>query len=513
MALFLRRAFGSTPVVVCALLLALNGCGGGSGPSDPVPTQLQKISGDEQIGIAGQTLPAPLVIEVDDASGNPVSGVVVTFAVSQGGGTIGTTTATTAADGMASTTFTTGPIAGTPQQVAASVETASISALFTATATAGPPASIAIAAGNNQQVPAGTPVPTPPAVVVRDANNNPVAGVPVTFEVVSGGGSITGESIVTGEDGIAEIGSWILGGTGPNLLRATAAGVGISGNPVTFTATPSASPFDIVVRFLSSATPTQRQAFADAQARWEGLITGDQEDVHLTADVGDCGANSPAVNETVDDLVIFARVETIDGPGGVLATAGPCFIRNSNQLSVLGLMRFDSEDLDDVEAEGLLPDVILHEMGHVLGFGSLWSLQDLLVDAIADGGTDPHFTGAQAIAAFNEVGGGPYTGNKVPVEDTGDEGTVDGHWRESVMGNELMTGFVDPGQNPLSKVTVASLADQGYTVNLTGADPYSLFLSLRAAVAMPRFKLGNDLLQIPIKRVDSRGRVVGLFHR
>jgi hypothetical protein len=514
MALFLRRAFSSNPAVACALLLALNACGGGgSGPSDQVPTQLQKLSGDEQIGIAGQTLAAPLVIEVDDANGNPVRGVVVTFAVSQGGGSIGTATATTATDGTASTTFTTGPIAGAPQQVAASVATASITALFTATTTAGPPASITIAAGNNQQVPAGTPVPTPPAVVLRDANGNPVAGVAVTFEVVSGGGSITGESAVTGNDGNAEVGSWILGGTGPNLLRATAGGVGITGNPLTFAATAGASPFDIVVRFLGSATPAQRQAFADAQARWEGLITGDQEDVHLAADAGDCGPNSPAVNETVDDLLILASIVTIDGPGGVLASAGPCFIRNSNQLSVLGAMRFDSEDLEDIEAAGLLPDVILHEMGHVLGFGSLWPLQDFLADPIASGGTDPHFTGAQAIAAFNEVGGGAYAGNKVPVEDTGDEGTVDGHWRESVMGDELMTGFVDPDQNPLSKVTIASLADQGYVVNLAGADPYSLSLSLRASGSRPRLPLGKDLLRLPIKRVDSGGRVMGLFQR
>jgi hypothetical protein len=148
-----------------------------------------------------------------------------------------------------------------------------------------------------------------------------------------------------------------------------------------------------------------------------------------------------------------------------------------------------------------------------LGFGSLWPLQDFLADPIASGGTDPHFTGAQAIAAFNEVGGGAYAGNKVPVEDTGDEGTVDGHWRESVMGDELMTGFVDPDQNPLSKVTIASLADQGYVVNLAGADPYSLSLSLRASGSRPRLPLGKDLLRLPIRRVDSRGRVMGLFQR
>jgi hypothetical protein len=41
-------------------------------------------------------------------------------------------------------------------------------------------------------------------------------------------------------------------------------------------------------------------------------------------------------------------------------------------------MSFDTADLDRMEADGCLQDVILHEMGHVLGFGTLWSLMDLM---------------------------------------------------------------------------------------------------------------------------------------
>jgi hypothetical protein len=200
----------------------------------------------------------------------------------------------------------------------------------------------------------------------------------------------------------------------------------------------------------------------------------------------------------------------------VLASAGPCFIRNSNTLTVLGGMRFDSDDLEEIEAEGLLEAVILHEMGHVLGFGSLWSLQGLLADpSLPEDGVpaDPHFTGAQAITAFNEVGGAAYPLGKVPVENTGGEGTADGHWRESVFGAELMTGFVDPGNNPLSRVTLASLADQGYAVNLGGADPYSLTLDLRDPGARPRLAIGDDVLRVPIRAVDATGRITGLFPR
>ena len=477
-------------------------------------TQVQKLSGDAQVGVAGQPLPEPLVVAVNDAQSNPVSGATVTFTVTQGGGSLGTPTALTGADGRASTPFTPGPVAGAPQLVAASVASASIAAVFSATVTAGPPASIAIAAGNNQQAAPNTPVAAPPTVLVRDVNDNPVGGVTVTFEVVSGGGSITGASTTTNNNGIAQVGSWTLGSSGSNELRATAVGSGISGNPVTFTALPSSSSFDIVVRFLGEATSSQRQAVADAQARWENLIVGDLQNVRLTVAEGTCGSQSPAVDESIDDVLMFISLEPIDGPGGVLGSAGPCFIRNTNALTVMGAMRFDSEDLDEIEAEGLLGDVIMHEMGHILGFGSLWSLQGLLADPSLPEDSvpaDPHFTGAQAITAFNEVGGAAYPLGKVPVEDTGGEGTADGHWRESVFGAELMTGFVDPGVNPLSKVTLASLADQGYAVNLGGADPYSLTLALRAPGARPRLDLGDDILRVPIRKVDATGRVTGLI--
>jgi hypothetical protein len=62
----------------------------------------------------------------------------------------------------------------------------------------------------------------------------------------------------------------------------------------------------------------------------------------------------------------------------------------------------------------------------------------------------------------------------VPVEATGGAGTRDSHWRESIFALELMSGFVDTPGNPLSRLTVASLEDLGYRVNLAAAEPYAL---------------------------------------
>lgn len=105
-------------------------------------------------------------------------------------------------------------------------------------------------------------------------------------------------------------------------------------------------------------------------------------------------------------------------------------------------------------------------MGHVLGIGTLWSRSGLLVGA---GGANPRFTGAEATAEYNRIFG--VNESSVPVENTGGPGTRDGHWRESVFGEELMTGFLD-GSLPLSRVTAASLGDIGYEVDLDAADSF-----------------------------------------
>jgi Leishmanolysin len=210
-------------------------------------------------------------------------------------------------------------------------------------------------------------------------------------------------------------------------------------------------------------------------------------------------------------VIIFASLEPIDGPGGILGQAGPCFIRDPGFLPAVGVMFFDTDDLDFIQSEGLLQELIVHEMGHVLGFGTLWPLQGLLAGSA---GTDPHFTGSHAVAAFDNADMVPYTsGAKVPVENSGGPGTINSHWRESVFGNELMTGYVDLGANPLSAVTVASLRDQGYTVDLSKADPYTLSASLRMGRARQSLRLTDDVRRIPLKLLDKKGRQLRVLQR
>lgn len=257
-------------------------------------------------------------------------------------------------------------------------------------------------------------------------------------------------------------------------------------------ASTSASPFTIEVRFVGGLTDEQQAAFTAAADRWTTMIVGDLPPV-------------VAEGDTIDDVLILAQGTDIDGPGGVLGQAGPTILRPASAgaaalLPAKGIMSFDSADLAQMQANGTLNDVITHEMGHVLGIGTVWQNKGLLRGGSTN---NPTFTGPAAMAEWAELlaAGGP---QPVPVENTGGVGTRNGHWRESVFRNELMSGFIDTPGNPISRVTVASLGDLGYVVDLDAAEPYQL-PDLAAAAA------GGDLVShtAPI----GRGVMISMIPR
>ncbi len=77
-----------------------------------------------------------------------------------------------------------------------------------------------------------------------------------------------------------------------------------------------------------------------------------------------------------------------------------------------------------------------------------------------------------------------------------------------------MTGFVNQGANPLSRVTLSALRDQGYTVNSSGAEPFMLSIGLGALRAEgPTLHLHDDVLRIPIKVINQAGQVTRELER
>jgi hypothetical protein len=220
----------------------------------------------------------------------------------------------------------------------------------------------------------------------------------------------------------------------------------------------TSSPYTIEVRFLGGLTDAQKAAFTAAADRWTTVIVGDLPSVQVDGEV-------------VDVLLILAQGADIDGPGGILGQAGPTHLRpdSAGSLPAKGLMSFDTADLAKMESDGTLGDVIAHEMGHVIGVGTLWQRKGLLDGADTD---NPTFSGPGAVAEYHQLRDDG--GHQVPVENTGGPGTRNGHWRETVFRTELMSGFIGSPGNALSRLTVASLADLGYQVDLDAAEPYEL---------------------------------------
>ena len=485
-------------------------------------------AGDNQTAISGHAVTTSPAVVVRDAYGNLKPGAVVTFAVTAGGGIVSNPIDTTDATGVAAVgRWTLGDV-GT-NSLAATVAGTTISYTFTAVAQAATGAAFAAAfAGASQLGLVGYPVNVRPAVRVTDASDQPVAGAGVTFAVATGGGSLTGATVVTDANGVAQVGSWTLGATaGAATLTATVSGAGISGNPVTFSATGVSASFDITLQVsgppLSAAAQT---AFDAAVAKWQRIIYLDLPAVtNFSAAAGTCGSWSPAVGPvTVDDIVILVRVDSIDGPGKTLGQAGPCFIRSSSRLTILGMMMFDSADVASLASSGRLAATVTHEMGHVLGFGTLWmqAAFDCLQDPSSVGTpVDTYFGCAHGQAMFDSIGGTSYTGGmKVPVENCGPAspagcgaGTINSHWREPVLTAELMTGYLENGvPTPLSRLSAAAMEDLGYAVNYAGSDPFLPTFSLQLPGAQAAgFLLGEDVYRGPLYVVDRTGRVVSII--
>ena len=220
--------------------------------------------------------------------------------------------------------------------------------------------------------------------------------------------------------------------------------------------------FNITINYLVPVTERQREVFESAAARWERIIIKDESSFPQADVVGFALPSAfqgfPALNADgpIDDVVIEVALVPIDGPGQVLGSAGPRFVRTSNRLPFSGVMQFDVEDLAFLDELDLFEDVIVHEMGHVLGVGTLWNSGD---KTLRQGpASNPYFTGKMANVFWNAEGGE----FELPIENVGGPGTAGGHWRESLLRNELMTGFLNLGENPLSRITAGSMKDLGY---------------------------------------------------
>jgi hypothetical protein len=371
----------------------------------------------------------------------------------------------------------------------------------------------------------GNALPVPIRVRATDSLGVPTRGVTVTFAVAAGGGSISPASMVTNDSGLA-FANWVLGPTA--TTQSVNATVGTLA-PLVFTASAipsSGAGFQIYIANVGPAFhPAVQAAFDAAVTFWQGVITGDIANYpsHVI-DAGSCSNGEELGPFNVDDIVILAQFDSIDGPGNILGQARPCWIRDNGFLTISGVMNFDSADVQSLINNGALNLVIKHEMAHVLGFGTLWatSLVDCLRNPSSNSVTqDTYYTCPQGRAAFDAIGGTTYvSGQKVPLENcdtasppTCGAGTFNSHWREPVFHAELMTGYLQGNvPNPVSRVTIGAMEDLGYTVNYSAAEPYTDTFKApqrRPAASIPMIDLGNDVSSGTIYIVDPAHRITG----
>lgn len=310
-----------------------------------------------------------------------------------------------------------------------------------------------------------------------------------------------------------------LGLIAPLVIAALASGCSKKKNPVE--PAPDTA-YNIEIRYYGpEPSPQVRAAFETARLRVQSMVTADLpatliNNVNLTSNET-CGV-PVTLNETVDDLVIFATVKTIDGVGKVQASSGPCLVRSTGKLPVVGRMEMDVDDLNQLANTGRLDPVVLHEMLHVLGFGTIWD-QVSPIRLSGAGGGDPRFTGPLAIQACSEAGGSSICAGGVPVENCVGisgcgEGTRDSHWREPVFRAELMTGYVE-AQNvamPLSAMTIQSMGDLGYSVTVASADAYKIpGTAVRLPDESPESHVPWEQTRRPALQISADGQVQRLI--
>ncbi len=273
---------------------------------------LTVISGNNQAGPISTLLPQSLVVRATDAIGRPMANMTLTFAVAKSDGMLVSgqqsgrnLTVQTDASGNASVQFQLGSRNGMGiNQVAVSAPGFVGQTMFSADSTVSAATQIHTVSGEVQRGVAGLPLAEPLVAIVFDAGGNPVANIPVTFTVQSGGGLINGQTAVTQNtdgDGKASVVLVLGQQEGINNNVVTASFNGLTGQPAGFASSGVVSGQASSTTFSGIVLDDANQPIVNATASIKGT--------NLSA-VTNASGRFTITNVPVGDLVLFVDGST-----------------------------------------------------------------------------------------------------------------------------------------------------------------------------------------------------------
>src|SRR5690625_4880973 len=251
--------------------------------------------------------------------------------------------------------------------------------------------------------------------------------------------------------------------------------------PVTRTCTPvqpdpdpGDGSFNIELEFVGNVPQSYRQAVSNAAARWSEIITDGLAPVRGTFPA--CNGHPSPGNRTVNNLLISIKLEQM--AGNTLGYGGFCAYRTGSNLPAYGTVTLNT-GIDTRFGTQALEQAALHEIGHVLGLGTMWDHAAQRHIDYAPAGTCrntgtftrlPRYTSPEARSQFAALTGAG-AGQGVPLESNLGPGSRCGHWDAGALPGEVMVAVLQIGRSHnVSRVTVGSLADLGYAVDYSKAD-------------------------------------------
>ncbi len=441
------------------------------------PARFEAASDTVQRGHTGKPAPVAPAVRAIDALGQPMPDVPVAFV--QPPTVSGHPSFRTGADGIVR--FTDWVAAFEPGDNLVAAETFGWPSRieFRLIGVVPGPARVEILSGGNQRGYVGNFLGPRPAVRFFDSTDVPIRLLPTTW-TTTGGTTLQHQSVATDYAGISAAEGWRLGPT-PGPVSVTVSADGIA--PVTWTAEAEPLPagrFDIDIRIIDTPGLTAEDSaeVLTSSARWTKVLRTDLPPVTITeTDSVVCGDR---ITGTIDDLLINVIIQHIDGPGNIIGSAAPCVIRAASMLPAVGLVTLDAADFVGIRP-GLLGDAMAHQIGHILGIGTLWTAKGLINGV---------YTGPFARTAYHGLAPSgetffshpsiPISGGDVPGN--GPFSRTVGHWVG--VGAEMMGMSVERGI-ALSAISIAGLRDLGYTASDAEAEPLNFPSLLRSLMGSP----------------------------